>query len=103
VLKELQGSEENYRCDACRYGEEFILLMPQTPLEGALVEAERIRQSVKNHKFRSIKNRKSITVSIGLSYFPHPEVKTHDELITFADNALFEAKNSGRDKVVVYQ
>jgi diguanylate cyclase (GGDEF)-like protein len=107
VLKEFAGvlKKNSRRCDVlARYGgEEFILLMPQTSLEGALAEAERIRQSVKNHKFRSIKNRKSITVSIGLSYFPHPEVKTHDELITFADNALFEAKNSGRDKVVVYQ
>ena len=107
VLKEFAGvlKKNSRRCDVlARYGgEEFILLMPQTPLEGALAEAERIRQAVKNHKFRSIKNRKSITVSIGLSYFPHPEVKTHDELITFADNALFEAKNSGRDKVVVYQ
>jgi len=105
VLKEFAGLLK--RCSRksnvlARYGgEEFILMMPQTSVDGALAEAERIRLSVKNHKFKSIKNKKSITVSIGISYFPHPEVKTHDELITFADDALFEAKNSGRDKVVV--
>ncbi len=107
VLKEFAGllKRNSRKSDVlARYGgEEFIILMPQTSLEGALAEAERIRQSVKDHKFRSIKNKRNITVSIGLSYFPHPAVKTHDELITFADNALFDAKNSGRDKVVVYQ
>jgi len=87
-----------------RYGgEEFIILMPQTPADGAMAEAERIRLSIKRHKFRSIKDKRIITVSIGISSFPHPEVKTHDDLITFADNALFEAKNSGRDKVIIFQ
>jgi two-component system cell cycle response regulator len=107
VLKEFAGllKKCSRKSDVlARYGgEEFILMMPQTSAAGALAEAERIRLYVKNHKFKSIKNKKCITVSIGVSFFPHPEVKTHDELITFADNALFEAKNSGRDKVVVYQ
>ena len=64
-------------------------------------EAERIRTSIKNHKFKSLKHKGGITVSIGISYSPHPEVQTHDDLISFADNALFEAKNSGRDKVII--
>lgn len=87
-----------------RYGgEEFIVLLPQTSRNGALAEAERIRTSIKKHKFKSLKNRRGITVSIGISYCPHPEVQTHDDLISFADNALYEAKNSGRDKVIIYK
>lgn len=85
-----------------RYGgEEFIIMLPQTPANGAFAEAERIRASVKNYKFKSLKNKAGITVSIGISCCPHPEVKAHDDLIAFADNALFEAKNSGRDRVVI--
>ncbi len=87
-----------------RYGgEEFVILLPQTSKKGALAEAERIRMSVKNHRFKSLKNKGGITVSIGISCFPHPEVQTHDDLISLADNALFEAKNNGRDKVIIYK
>jgi diguanylate cyclase (GGDEF)-like protein len=87
-----------------RYGgEEFIMLLPQTSTNGAVAEAERIRVFIKNHKFKSLKNKSGITISIGVSYSPHPKVKAHDELISFADDALYEAKKSGRDKVVLYK
>jgi diguanylate cyclase (GGDEF)-like protein len=84
-----------------RYGgEEFILLLPQTSMKGALAEAERMRISIRDHKFKTL-NKKGLTVSIGMSCAPHPDIKTHDELISFADDALFEAKKSGRDKVMM--
>ncbi len=87
-----------------RYGgEEFIFLLPQTSVNGALAEAERIRTFIKNHKFKSLKNKGGITISIGISCSLHPEVQTHDDLISFADNALYEAKNRGRDKVIIYK
>ncbi len=86
-----------------RYGgEEFIILLPQTPLDGAIVEAERIRSCVKEHKFKSMKNRTGITISIGISSHPHKDIKIHDDLISCSDNALFEAKEKGRDRAVVY-
>jgi len=43
-----------------------------------------------------------ITVSIGIASTPDEKIRTPDDLITFADNALFTAKNKGRDQVVVY-
>ncbi|MBI5639076.1 MAG: sensor domain-containing diguanylate cyclase [Nitrospirae bacterium] len=87
-----------------RYGgEEFILLLPQTAREGAISEAERIRECIRIHKFKGLKNRKGLTVSVGISVFPHPKIKTHDELISFADNALFTAKNRGRNQVALYE
>ena len=87
-----------------RYGgEEFIMLLPQTTMNGAVAEAERIRTYIKKHRFKSLNNKSGVTVSIGVSYSPHPKVKAHDELISFADDALYEAKKNGRDKVVLYQ
>ncbi len=87
-----------------RYGgEEFIMLLPQTSMEGALAEAERILGIVENHRFRSLKRREGLTVSIGLSVSPHERIRTHDDLISCADNALFEAKNLGRNRVAAFE
>jgi len=82
-----------------RYGgEEFIMLLTQTSDKGAVAEAERLRYVIKEHRFKSLKNKKGITASIGVASYPHKKIKTEDDLITFADNALFAAKNSGRDQ-----
>jgi diguanylate cyclase (GGDEF)-like protein len=86
-----------------RYGgEEFIVLLSQTPLKGAVSEAERLREFVRKHKFRGLRNKGGITVSAGIAAFPDDTIKTHDDLIAFADNALFTAKNSGRNRVAIY-
>lgn len=87
-----------------RYGgEEFILLLPQTALEGAVREAERLRTFVKEHRFKSIKNERNLTVSIGIAVHPNAVIKSHDDLIAYADDALFKAKGGGRDKIEVFQ
>ncbi len=84
-----------------RYGgEEFILLLPQTSLDGALKEAERLAQYVKRHSFKILRKER-ITVSMGVACWPVHPVKDSDGLITLADNALFRAKQMGRDKIVV--
>ncbi|MEK7332426.1 MAG: GGDEF domain-containing protein, partial [Nitrospirota bacterium] len=75
-----------------RYGgEEFIMLLTQTSDKGAIAEAERLRYVIKEHRFKSLKNKKGITASIGVVSYPHKKIKTQDDLITFADNALFTA------------
>jgi two-component system, cell cycle response regulator len=85
-----------------RYGgEEFIILLTQTPLEGAINEAERIRKCVKDHKLKSIDAKTSLTVSIGVASYPDPRIKTHDDLIACSDDALFTAKQRGRDQIFV--
>ena len=84
-------------------GEEFGILMPHTDKDSAFVVAERIRNNVK----ASLKNkwetfpRPGITVSIGISFFPH-DGKNIDELMESADTALYKAKSTGKDKTVVY-
>ncbi|MBI4823811.1 MAG: sensor domain-containing diguanylate cyclase [Nitrospirae bacterium] len=86
-----------------RYGgEEFILLLSHTSLRGAVSEGKRLSRVVKEHRFKEIGD-KRLTVSMGVSSCPHKRIKTQDDLITFADSALFEAKNKGRDKVVVFK
>jgi len=86
-----------------RYGgEEFILLLPQTSMKGAIAEAERLRNVVKEHRFMNIKEGGRITVSIGIACSPDKRIQTHDDLITLADNALFIAKDKGRDQIIVY-
>lgn len=86
-----------------RYGgEEFIMLLPQTSLKGAMREAERLRQALKEHPFHTLKGKSEITMSIGIAYSHDEKIKTQDDLITFADHALFTAKNRGRNQIVVY-
>jgi diguanylate cyclase (GGDEF)-like protein len=106
VLKEFASilKKHSRRSDVlARYGgEEFILLLPETTSEGAVAEAERIGACIRSHRFKNLKGSRTITVSIGISVYPHPKIKTHDDLITYADTALFEAKNSGRDQVTIY-
>ncbi len=86
-----------------RYGgEEFILLLPQTPRDGAVAEGERIRSVVMEHKFKSLKSKKGLTVSVGVATYPHPRIQSHEDLFTLADDALFTAKNRGRNRVAVY-
>jgi two-component system cell cycle response regulator len=81
-----------------RYGgEEFIMLLPQTSLKGAIREAERLRQALKEHRFNALKEK-----SIGITNTNDKRIKTQDDLITFADHAMFTAKNRGRDQIIVY-
>ncbi|NJD55373.1 MAG: sensor domain-containing diguanylate cyclase [Nitrospirae bacterium] len=86
-----------------RYGgEEFIMMLPQTTEKGAFAEAERIRKAVRVLKFKSLKGRAGLTVSIGVSTFPHAKITNHDHLISAADDALYKAKHGGRNCVIVF-
>ncbi len=77
-----------------RYGgEEFGIILPITKKEEALILAERIRRVVETSS--SLKN---ITISIGVSSFPEDGEKKED-LIAYADRALYEAKRSGKNKI----
>ncbi len=86
-----------------RYGgEEFIIMLPQTTIAGAVAEAERIRNAIASHAFKGLESGMRLTVSIGISSYPNARIKTYDELISAADDSLYEAKKSGRDRVVVF-
>ena len=80
-------------------GEEFLVLLPETDLAGAKLIAERIRQQVSQIKLPKIPE--GLTISIGLSEAkPGMELKTATSL---ADQALYQAKSSGRNRVVCHE
>jgi len=87
-----------------RYGgEEFIILLPMTELKGAAELAERLRMQVEKRVWEHPSHGKlQITISLGVSLFPSPEIKTADQLVECADKALYQAKNSGRNRVEIY-
>jgi PAS domain S-box-containing protein len=82
-------------------GEEFGILLPETPLDGALIVAERIRQSVERAAFESPDQpgaQLHVTVSVGASCLTG-EADTFSSLLSRADHALYTAKESGRNRV----
>jgi two-component system cell cycle response regulator len=83
-------------------GEEFIALLPDTTLGGGAGFAERLRNAVEVHEFRSDGRRIPVTVSVGLSAIPRDERRTVEDAINEADIALYKAKSSGRNRVCVY-
>lgn len=86
-----------------RYGgEEFIMLLPETHQKGAIIKAESLRTSISRLRFRALKDRRNVTISIGIATYPDVSVSDADELITYADTALYEAKTSGRNRVEVF-
>jgi diguanylate cyclase (GGDEF)-like protein/PAS domain S-box-containing protein len=86
-----------------RYGgEEFAILLPGTELEGAVVIAEKIRARIENQAFPHSNLSVGVTVSIGVATgMAHNPSKPQD-LLAFADNALYRAKAAGRNCVVVH-
>jgi two-component system cell cycle response regulator len=87
---------------ACRYGgEEFVVVMPDTPGEVAASIAERLRMAVETVPFtlRDSGQVLNVTASFGISS-RIGTVETADQLIKQADLALYAAKNSGRNRVV---
>ena len=84
-----------------RYGgEEFIVLLPGTVLDAAVTFAERVRKAVEETTFTFAGGSLKRTVSIGVAAWPHPRVRSCEELVKFADDALYVAKETGRNRVV---
>lgn len=87
-----------------RYGgDEFIMILPSTDAVGAYLAAERIRESVEKAKFDGEEKQPlgKITITLGISTFPE-HGKTSKEIIDNADKALYIAKESGRNRTVIY-
>ena len=84
-----------------RYGgEEFLLILPGTVLDAAVTFAERLREKVANHTFSFPGGTLERTMSCGVSASPHPKVKDQEGLLRTADDALYVAKETGRNRVV---
>ncbi len=87
-----------------RYGgEEFVVILPNTDTENALKVAERMRLSIKQLKVphRGSKVDEFVSISCGLATIIPHENSSPTELISRADGALYQAKQQGRDRVVI--
>ncbi len=80
-------------------GEEFAVLMPSTEKESALVVAERIRNAIAEETIEYEGKKFSITISIGLASIPPEKLENAIALLKVADRLLYEAKESGRNRV----
>ena len=77
-------------------GEEFVIILPNTELKGAIAHSEDIRQSVEE---MLLPNLPTATISIGVACVLPSANSSIEELFNMADTALYQAKNSGRNKV----
>jgi len=86
-----------------RYGgEEFVVVLPQTDTAAALAVAERLRVAVEGLSLRKLApaTPDHVTISVGVATYPS-QAKTVQELIRLADEALYQAKSLGRNRVIV--
>jgi two-component system cell cycle response regulator len=85
-----------------RYGgEEFVAVLPAASAEDLRVIAERLRKRIEDNALSDGTNVVRVTVSIGGADYPNQNVDNIDQLIRLADEALFKAKDSGRNRVVL--
>jgi diguanylate cyclase (GGDEF)-like protein len=85
-----------------RYGgEEFSIILTETPKEGALNASERILKNVEDKKIKAYDEMLNLTISIGVAAFPD-DGKTKQELIDKADWSLYRAKQTGRNRICIY-
>jgi diguanylate cyclase (GGDEF)-like protein len=79
-------------------GEEFVLVLPETPKEKAAVLCEKLRSAVEHYTWSEIHPQLRVTISFGIS--DNVRLGNYEKLLAEADEKLYEAKNSGRNRVV---
>ncbi len=86
-----------------RYGgEELIMIMPETNIEGAVIPVQRLRRMVEEYNFDYNGVKAKVTVSIGLT-MNYQNFNNAAEILKSADEALYKAKESGRNRVMLYE
>jgi len=90
-------------CDTvARYGgEEFGIILPETPLDGAVVATERIRKKVPEQQIEYEDKKFTVTLSFGVVCFTPGQDISKDDFLNSADKALYEAKLKGRNRLCV--
>lgn len=99
VARVLRGCVRSEDICARWGGEEFLILLPETPLDGALAVAHKIRESVAMSLFSANRSGISLTVSLGVCEY-HPD-QNMLESIKRADVALQQAKHAGKNRAIV--
>ncbi len=98
ILQSFRTGDTSYRYG----GEEFLIILPEQSLESAALAAERLRRAVEELAIPHEDSKSGIvTVSCGLAELSPDEKKTVEELLKEADEALYQAKEGGKNKVAV--
>lgn len=104
VLKHVSATIRNllrkYDVLARYGGEEFLTLLPETDLEGAKIVAERFRKTIEDTTVIFGKLSIKVTITLGVARYDH--ALGADKSIQMADRALYEGKETGRNKVIVW-
>ena len=84
-------------------GDEFVIILPQTDKVGAYLAAERLRESIEKQVFPGAETQplKKLTISIGMATYPE-HGQSDEEILNRADKALYFAKESGRNRTIIY-
>ncbi len=86
-----------------RYGgDEFLLILPETDLRGALHLSERILETIRNHQFQLDEDSVNVTCSMGISTIKQGKAMKKDELLKKADEALYISKDKGKNRITTF-
>ncbi|HIJ82564.1 MAG TPA: diguanylate cyclase [Desulfuromonadales bacterium] len=99
VATQIQKELRSYDCAARYGGEEFVAILPDSSLNEAVFVADRIRLAVQGTKFSGELAAINLTVSLGVASFHKEHAATVDGFLKMADDSLYRAKSSGRNRV----
>lgn len=107
IAKIIRGQLREYDIAGRYGGEEFSILLPFTKIEEAQMVAERLRSAIENKiidisKVNPESETKAIKVTISLGIYEMRDTDNDEDLLKKADKALYQAKNTGRNKVVIH-
>jgi diguanylate cyclase (GGDEF)-like protein/PAS domain S-box-containing protein len=107
VLKTMGDQmRKNFRTmDSCfrMGGEEFLVLLPEATAGGGMVAAERLRARFAGVEFRPIPGEKPVRMTVSIGVSAYHEGDTVEDMVRFADLAMYAAKNGGRNRCVNYE
>jgi diguanylate cyclase (GGDEF)-like protein len=101
TAQKLMDTQRNTDISGRYGGEEFVVILIETGEDGALYFAERLRKTIEALTIEYEKNHINFTVSLGIAEYSN-DLKDYNEWLECADRALYEAKNSGRNRSITY-
>ncbi|ATX81238.1 diguanylate cyclase (GGDEF) domain-containing protein [Mariprofundus ferrinatatus] len=84
-------------------GEEFMVLLPDTDADGCMLLAERIRKEMEGTQFATPQGSLKKTLSVGIALFPGEKSEGFWATVKFADIALYQAKEQGRNRTLMFE
>ncbi len=103
VGKIIKQSTRNVDIPARYGGDEFLVVLTEVNYDGAMLFCERLRKCIEKHTFRSGTDSIQLTASLGFATTNPGESISARELVRRADNALYQAKRNGRNKVCFFE